>query len=436
MNNDLQLLVFTYYWPPSGGAGVQRNLKFAKYLPQFGIEPHILTVEEYAASYPVIDTSLTHEIADNLLVTRTKSWDPFRAYSKLRKTKTIPSSGFANETKPGFIDLMMRFIRGNIFLPDARRGWNKYAILAASQLIEQQKINCILTSSPPHSTQLIGLYLKKKYELPWIADLRDPWTDIYYYNQLFPTWLAKKIDAHYERKVLENADKIIVVSESIKTLFLKKSNKLSPEKIRVIPNGYDPEDFAIQTESCNEKFTISYTGTIAATYDLETFAKACAHVFMNGTKLFKLQFIGSTKSVISPILEEHGLLEFTQIIPAVEHRKSIEYLQKSDALLLLIPQTKENKGILTGKLFEYLGAKKVIIGIGPSNGDAAKIIDETRSGKMIDYGEVDVLAAYLEDRYQNWLEKPNSVGNSSVELYSRIVQTEQLSLEIKNLIAS
>jgi len=432
MSEEKRLLLCTYYWPPSGGAGVQRSLKFAKYLPEFSIDPIILTVEEHSATYPILDESLKQEIPENTPVIKTRSREPFGAYSKLSGKKEVPRSGFANSEKASFKEKVMRFIRGNFFLPDARKGWNKYAIQSAAKLIESKGIDAILTSSPPHSTQLIGLKLKEKYGLPWIADLRDPWTDIYYYKDLYPTWIARKIDARYERKVLENADKIIVVSESIKALFLKKSNRIEAEKIIVIPNGYDTDDFEKTTTEKNAEFTITYTGTIANTYDLETFAKACKLAFKDKKRVVKIRFVGDSGKLILPVMKRFELDNYFELISTVEHKESIAYLQSSDTLLLLIPDTPENKGILTGKLFEYLGSKKPIIGIGPQNGDAAKIISECNAGKMISFEDVKELSKYLNFLYEQWESNQLPISNKNTEKYSRRTLTGLLAKEILN----
>ncbi len=429
-----KLLLCTYYWPPSGGAGVQRSLKFAKYLKDFDIETLILTVDENSATYPIIDNSLNKEVAKNLKVVKTKSQEPFSIYSKLKKEKEIPRSGFANSQKPNFSEKIMRFIRGNFFLPDARKGWNRFALKAARKLIPEEGIKAILTSSPPHSTQLIGLRLKKEFGIPWIADLRDPWTDIYYYKYLYPTRLARFIDRRYERKVLENADRILVVSESIKNLFLKKSPKIKAEKIIVLPNGYDSEDFTDKPIIQNKDFTLSYTGTIAKTYPIEIFAQACQDTFLDKKRKFKLRFIGNTGEDTYAIFQKYSLLTHCEFIPNVDHKTSINYLTKSDALLLLIPDSKENKGILTGKLFEYLGSKKTILGIGPEDGDAAKIIRNCEAGEMFNSKALIKLNQYLDQLYRQWETNTLTQANEHIQIYSRKRQSQILAQTIKPLL--
>jgi glycosyltransferase involved in cell wall biosynthesis len=235
-----KVLIVTYYWPPGSGAGVQRWLKFSKYLPSLGWEPVILTVDPGYASYPAIDNTLEKDIPESIKVYKTKATDYFRIYKKDKSG--IPSAGFANSDESGFKAKILRFIRGNFFIPDPRKGWNKFAFRKACEIIEQEKISFVITTSPPHSTQLIGLKLKKKYPaINWIADLRDPWTDIYYYSMFYHTFLARSIDRLLEKKVLLGADRIITVGKSLKELFSGKAEGLG-RKIRVITNGFDDDD--------------------------------------------------------------------------------------------------------------------------------------------------------------------------------------------------
>ena len=214
--------------------------------------------------YPAIDNSLNNEIPANLTIYKTRARNYFKLYNK-DKSK-IPSAGFAVDEERGFISHITRFLRGNFFIPDPRRGWNRFAFKKACEIIETQGTDRIITTSPPHSTQLIGLKLKKKYPgIRWIADLRDPWTDIYYYEKFYPTFFSKKIDSAYEKKVLKSADRIITVGNSLKELFSSKIPDIE-EKIEVISNGYDEADFSGLIASKPDIFTISYVGTLSGSY--------------------------------------------------------------------------------------------------------------------------------------------------------------------------
>jgi glycosyltransferase involved in cell wall biosynthesis len=397
LNNETKkVLLFTYYWPPSGGAGVQRWLKFCKYLPEFNIGPQVITVDEKYASYPVIDQSFQQDISGDLHVIKTKSFEPLNFYQKLSGRKQVPFAGFANETNENWKHEVSRFIRGNFFIPDARRGWNKYALSAGKQIIEQQSIKTIITSSPPHSTQLIGLKLKEQYDINWIADLRDPWTDIYYYKKMNHTVLARNLDLGYEREVLEKADKIVVVSDFIKNLFLQKSSRIDPSKIFVIPNGYDEEDFKLlNNDFKRDSLVVSYNGTLSNDYPIYPFIGALKEVIDSSTNTsIMLQFTGS--------VSEEIIQQIKKTIPNhcifnshVSHKKSVEILQHSDISLLLIPDVANNEGILTGKLFEYLAAENPIICIGPKHGNAAAIIEKCQAGKTFEKQDTEEITAYL-----------------------------------------
>jgi len=427
-----KVLIITYYWPPSGGAGVQRWVKFVKYFRLYGIEPIVLTVDSDYASYAIIDTSLTKDVLEDIKVFKTKSIEPFRLYKKLNKKKEIPYGGFVNEHNPNFIQKISRFVRGNLFIPDARIGWNRYAYSKAVKLIKEYNIKTIITTSPPHSTQLIGLKLKKQFGLYWIADLRDPWIDIYYYKQLYHSFLAKKIDSRLEVEVLKKTDKIVVVSKSIKKLFASKIKPEISNKIHVIPNGFDAEDFKDQGKLNGKEFVITYTGTLAENYHIETFLDAFESFLskLDRPKI-KLEFVGKVSLNYKALIENSEFAKHCSFIPYVEHSVSLGFLLQSTSLLLVIPDMPLNEGILTGKLFEYLAAKKPIIGIGPINGDAASIINECNAGRMFSYDNKNGIIKYLDILYTNWLNSRKENFNSKqINKYSRERLTEKLAMLI------
>lgn len=398
-----KVLLITYYFPPSGGAGVQRWLKTLKYLPEFGVETIVLTVNPLCASYPQVDESLCNEVMADLKVYRTQTKEILSLYRKVSPQKQVPYGGFANEPNPTILQKFSRFIRGNFFLPDPRRGWNKYALAKAKEIIEAEGITTIVTTSPPHSTQLIGLELKKQYpNINWVADLRDPWTDIYYNSDLYPTYWALKRNLKYERSVLMGADKIITVSQDCKRLFAEKTDV--DDKITVVPNGYDETDFEekkLEKGEITPNYILSYVGVLAPQYDL-TPLKALVH----GRKDILLRFVGVVSEEKQK--EINSWSAPTEFIPYVSHREAIQYMLSSDVLLLFIPNVLNNEGILTGKLFEYLAAKRKILLFGPQKGDAMKLIGECDAGKC--YTEDFDLDKFLSQSYS---------GNDNVKLYSR-----------------
>jgi glycosyltransferase involved in cell wall biosynthesis len=384
-----KVLVITYYWPPSGGAGVQRWVKFIKYFKDQNINPFIISVDPDFASYPLIDNSLKNDIPDNTNVYLTKTNEPYSFYKKINNNQT-PYAGFANEGRPNFFQKIARFIRGNFFIPDSRKGWNNFAYKKAVEILEKENIDTVITTSPPHSTQLIGLKLKETQNIKWIADLRDPWTDIYYYKSMLHTKWAKQKDLNYEKRVIEKSDKVVVVSDSIKQLLLNKSNLVQESKIHIIPNGFDDDDFLVSSKNNNSKFLLSYVGTITKDYPLDSIKKSISNLNIN------LEFTGKADEPTKLLLNE--VASFNN---HVKHKESINLLLASDMLLLVIPKISNNKGILTGKLFEYLGARKPILCIGPTDGDAAKIIEECKAGKTFDYSDENGIYDFIETYMSN-----------------------------------
>lgn len=414
-----KVLIVTYYWPPSGGAGVQRWLKFAKYLPGSGWQPVILTVDPEYASYPQLDKELQNEVPAGLEIYYAKSsTGVFSAYKKLTGKNEIPYGGFANESNPGLIQKFLRFIRGNFFLPDARAGWNRYATKTALQIIKEQNIRYVITTSPPHSTQLIGLKLKKKLNIKWIADLRDPWTDIYYSGEMFQTSLAKRKNRMLESQVLLSADRVIATCNNTRNLFRSKlKGSGQAEKVVTVTNGFDPDDF-INITAVPQTFTITYIGTIAKNYDIDVLTKAIDYCSKKNGQSINLCFVGRTDEYTAGILRGNKNI-FLSLVPYVEHRKAMEYLAGSAALLLVIPSGSKIAEMIPGKLFEYLASGRPIIAIGPHDSDVAEILRETGGGKIFERNETTGLGKYILEimnNFNNGIVKANSSGTGN---YSR-----------------
>ena len=414
-----KVLIITYYWPPSGGAGVQRWLKFAKYLPELGWQPVILTVDPEYASYPQRDDSLSSEIHPDCLVYTTKSFEFYNLYKLISGKKEVPYGGFANESKESSLQKISKFIRGNFLLPDPRKGWNTYALKKATELIRQFDIRTVVTTSPPHSTQLIGLKLKQKLNIRWIADLRDPWTDIYYYGQFRHTALARTIDQRFERKVIENADLLITVSDDVKRIFAGKTNLPVAEKTIVVPNGFDADDFLIRPVKSEGMKVITYTGTISEAYDVGGLLKAIGHLDENIRHKLVIRFVGKVPPVIVQKFNSAGIL--TDSVGYVDHSESIDYLFRSDILLMVVPRVKNNRGIITGKFFEYLAAQKPVLAIGPTDGDLARLIGETNCGRLFGYEDSEGIEKFIREQLINPLTggKPEIVAQFSRKQLTR-----------------
>jgi len=412
---SLKVLVITYYFPPSGGAGVQRWLKFSKYLPESGVEPIILTVDERFAAYPQIDETLLDDVPAGLKVYKTRARGVLSLYKKVSPSRQLPHSGFANEQNPTLLQKFSRFLRGNFFLPDPRRGWNRYAYAKACQIIEQEGINTVITTSPPHSTQLIGLKIKSNYpSIKWIADLRDPWTDVYYKKYLYQTSFAKACNSRLERLVLETADQLITVSaECLRNFQSKTSKQLS---IQLVPNGYDEADFKpfmhSESETSNPDLVISYVGSLAPQYDLNTFNAALDLLPSDIRSRIDVRYING-----------------------VSHFQAIRQMCTSDILLLLLPNQAESKGIVTGKIFEYMASGKPVLAICHKDGDAARILDSYQSEGVFEFGASAQVAEYLTKAVESKTvvaQKPVTTTNSrSVQAYNRRVLSQTMAQIIK-----
>ncbi len=382
----MRILVVTYYWPPAGGPGVQRWLKTSKALSALGHDVEVLTVSPEKATYPLLDESLLKEVT-GLRVHHTGARDWFGAYQKLTRRKEVPFSGFANQAgRPGPIQRLSRFIRGNFFLPDPRRGWNGYALNKARQLHATLPFDVVITTGPPHSTHLIGRALKRSQAVTWWADFRDPWTDIYYYDRFYPTAWARGMDAAMERSVLVEADRILTVSKDLQRLFESKVPGV-PSRCYIMPNGYDPADFS-PTPAPRDRsvFTLAYTGTLTLEYPVQQVEAALRRILEKGCAV-RLRMAGRPAKEFEAAMEalQADFPAFqTDFLGYLPHKDSVALLQSSDALLLLIPELPNNRGILTGKLFEYLGSGRPIWGFGPVDGDAQEILQHNAAGSLYD----------------------------------------------------
>jgi glycosyltransferase involved in cell wall biosynthesis len=420
-----RVLIVTYYWPPSGGPGVQRWLKFVKYLRDFNIEPIVVTVDEEKASYPALDASLEAEVPADVKVYKTNSFEPLKLFSSVFKKEKVPYAGIPDRDKMSFVGKAALYVRANFFIPDARKGWNKHAFRKCCEIIESQKIDAVITSSPPHSTQLIGLQLKKKYGIKWLADLRDPWTEIYYYHKLHHTERAKRKDLRYEAEVLNSSDIITVTSEQTAARYALKI-KENKKKIAVITNGFDEEDFRDVPALPQTHFTITFLGTINAQFGIEGFVEAVMNVHKKMPQVpLRLKFVGTMDLATKQLLETK-LPDCIELIGYVPHKESIRHICASHVLLLVIPKG-PNEGTVPGKTFEYMAAKRNILCLAPKNSSAGKIIDSTETGKAFLHEDVTGITDYIAGMMQRWERGEDcSVNNNNFKQYSRQNQTALL----------
>lgn len=429
-----KVLILTYYWPPSGGAGVQRWVKFVKYLREFNYEPIVYIPEN--PHYPVIDNSFGKDIPKDIKIISHPVWEPYSFYKKfmgMNKDEKV-QHGFIQEKKRSSLKSKISlWIRSNFFIPDARKFWIKPSINYLTKYFkDNDKPDIIISTGPPHSVHLIGLGLKKNLKIPWVADFRDPWTGIDFYSQLKLTKFADNYHHKLERKVLMNADKVIAVGWHM----AKELKGLGAKDVDVITNGFDESDFKDPIKTIkNNKFTISHIGSLNKDRNPKVLWPALKEIIStndNFKKNFKIKLVGKVDHFVLDSIEKNGLSAYLEKIDYLPHNEISNVLTSSDLLLLLLNNTPNIEGIVTGKIFEYLASKKPILCIGSSTGDAAKILYKTNSGKAVDFGDKSEIETFLLsefDRFSN--NKSTNTKTKNINEFSRMHLTEKL-VEVLN----
>lgn len=422
----MKVLIITYYWPPSGGSGVQRWLKFVKHLRDFGIEPVVYTVEN--PEYALIDDTLQNEIPEHIEILKQPIWEPNSLLSKFKNKQQQTSAGFLNPD-PSFFEKQLQYIRANYFIPDARKFWIKPSVKFLSDYLEKNKVDVIISTGPPHSMHLIGLELQKKFKIKWIADFRDPWTDIDYFHQLPLTEKSKLKHEILEKKVLQNADAVLVVGKTMKETY-KKYN----QNIHIITNGFDSNLEKTQTD-LDQKFTITHIGLMNADRNPKILWEVLDELVDENISFAQdlwIKFIGKVAPEVYKSLESNNLKEKTQFIEYVPHQEVMSFQESSQVLLLAVNNVPAAKGIITGKIFEYLQAKRPVLAIAPVDGDLAEIINKTNSGTVVGFDDKSKLKKLIFNLYQQYKNGGLEVNSKNIEQYHRKELTRQLSEVIKN----
>lgn len=431
-----EVLIFAYYWPPSGGSAVQRWLTFANHLARAGWKPIVIAPDPDYATFPAIDESLIEQIHPQVEVHRTRTSELFWIYRKYIGKGKVPAAGFANESEPNLLQKAARFVRGNFFIPDPRKGWNEWALKQAREVLKSRNIRCIITAGPPHSTHLIGQQLKKETGLPWLTDFHDAWTDIWFYDKFLRTSWAMKRDQQLERQVLEQADRVVTVGQQLKEALAGKSGAIGIAKIHVLSMGYDPD--LLELESCppQHELLITYTGTAVRHYHPEVFFDALAAVAKEHPQVpVKLHFYGLLDEYLERYAHQCGLDNMLEVKGYVPHQESVKQLFASSYLLLLNPQIAKEDLIIPGKVYEYLAARKPIINIGSRTADTARIVASTEAGVTFERQELEPLKEHLRELFRQWQQRPNQdlpMRNSIVE-YSREEEGKELELVLEGL---
>ncbi|MFL9843325.1 glycosyltransferase family 4 protein [Flavobacterium rhizosphaerae] len=424
----LKVLIITYYWPPAGGPGVQRWLKFVKYLPGYGVEPVVYIPQN--PSYPLQDERLIEEIPDGVTIIKQKITEPYAWASVLSKgsAKKISSGIIPDKKKQSIVQRLMLWVRGNVFIPDARVLWVKPSIRYLTDYLKNNPVDVVITTGPPHSLHLIGLGLKKRNNIKWIADFRDPWTSIGYHKELKLSNRAAKKHKFLEKHVLTSADHIVVTSPTTK----KEFEGLTNVQVSVITNGYDTEK--ISHQPLDEKFSIAHIGSLLSERNPQVLWQVLAELTKQQPdfgKFLEIKLIGAVSKEVLHAMHEHGLGSYITTMGYVPHAEAITQQRKSQLLLLIEIDREETKGIIPGKLFEYMVSERPLLAIGPKGADIESIIKSTNTGVFATYQQKALIKQAILQYFEHYKKGELFSHAIGLQQYSRKKLTESLADLIK-----
>ena len=427
-----RVLIISYYWPPTGGSGVQRWVKFAKYLPSEGWQPVIYTPEN--PEQLAIDDSLAAEIPAEVEVIKTRIVEPYEIYKKLLRksghSKEAVEVNPVNAQNKSFLQKVAMWVRGNLFRPDPRCMWIGPSVRFLKKYLKEHPVDLIVSTGPPQSMHLIGRRLALETGLPWIADFRDPWTKIFYFKHLSMTHSTERWHKKMEMKVLDDASVVVAVSPLVQQEF----QAMTSTRVELITNGFDECDFA--AEPCHEaeggsdnEFCITHTGLFAAdgnpTVLWEVLAEKCAsdNAFR---KALKIKLIGKTDDSILAALNEAGLSECVKNIGYLPHSEAVEQQRNASLLILPLRKEPEYKAVLPGKLFEYLASRRPVLGIGQKDGAMAMILNDTKTGIVLDWEDREAIACHIDSCWEKHLAGKLVTDGADISQFTRRSLTRRM----------
>ncbi len=422
MEKERSALLITYYWPPAGGAGVHRWLRMSRYFKENNVNLHVYCPQD--AAWPIIDTQLNAEVSSDLTIVRRKIFEPHRYLGS--KNNPNKGAGITQNQKAGLIQRLIIWIRGNLFIPDARVCWIRpSARFLKNYLKEHPEIDTVISTGPPHSMHLIARRLKSHFpQLNWVADFRDPWTEIDFYQELLPGKWADSRHKRLEKAVLSEANTIVTVSAAC----AEGLSSIVGRKVEVVTNGFIFPDFDEKQVELDKKFTIAHFGSMPYSRNPAALWIALENLLLRLPALrehLEIKLVGSVDFKIHEILEEKGLATYVNSISSVSHAESLQLQLQTQLLLLIANNSGNTKGILTGKFFEYLGAKRPILAIGEKESDLAQAMHNTQAGFFADLWEAEEIGAYLEACYTKFLQGENYHKAINLDPYSTKELTKQ-----------
>tara|TARA_B100001167_G_scaffold189086_1_gene153305 strand:+ start:15124 stop:16407 length:1284 start_codon:yes stop_codon:yes gene_type:complete len=423
-------LIICYYWPPAGGPGVQRWLKFVKYLRDFDIEPVVYVPQN--PHYPIKDESLVAEIPEGIEVIKQPVFEPYAlasAFSK-KSTEQLSSGIIKAEEKQSVVQKLMLFVRGNLFIPDARKFWIKPSVRFLKNYLENNPVDCIITTGPPHSLHLIGLRLKTIIGLPWLADFRDPWTQIGYQKKLKLTRAAQRKHKQLEHQVLTGADHILVTSYATQKLFEKQTSK----PVSCITNGFDEEQ--ILDVNLDKSFSLSHIGSLLEDRNPKVLWEVLRELkeeFPNFETDLRINLAGKVSASVVDSIKAEGLEENLKLHGYISHREALKMQHRSPILILIEIDSEETQLIIPGKLFEYLAARRPVLAIGPPQSDVRKLLVDTDAGFYYEYTQKEKLKKTLKNWYRAYKESEITTAHTNLQAFTRKQLTAELAAILHRL---
>lgn len=416
-----RVLIISYYWPPSGGSGVQRWVKFAKYLPTLGWQPVIYTPEN--PELIATDETLEKEVPNSVEVVKTRIFEPYGLYRALSFKKGNKTKKNKEEVNPinaqekSFGQKFSMWIRGNFFIPDPRCFWIRPSIRFLKKYLQENPVDLIISTGPPHSMHLIARKVALHTGLPWIADFRDPWTKMFYFKHLNLSSWAEKRHIKLEKQVLDGATALVAVSPLVQEEF----QSMTKTPVHLITNGYDGEDFE-QVVEADGYFNITHTGLFAADGNPTTLWKVLAEKCTENEefdKMLKIRLVGKTDDAIVHSIKEAGLYKHLIDLGYRDHITAVREQKAASLLILPLRKEPEYRATLPGKLFEYLASERPVLGIGQKDGAMARILNETKAGVVYDWEEEASIKAYIDKSWEDFEKDCLETETENIEKYSR-----------------
>jgi hypothetical protein len=423
-----RVLIITYYWPPAGGSGVQRWLKFVKYLREFGYEPVVYT--PLNPEFMAVDKTLLSEIPSGVEVIKREITEPYSIYKLLTgKKESGVKPGFikSGNGKSKFSERVSLFIRSNLFIPDPKMLWISPSARFLVKHLKKSPVDVIVSTGPPHSMHLIAKRVSKATGIPWLADFRDPWTKMYNFKYLGCTKPVEALHKKLERGVIRCADAIVTVTNTIAA----ELQELNPKRrVEVITNGYDSADFPQMDVVPQERFTITYTGLFVRTQNPTVLWRILGERVGAGTTGFaeslQISLVGHIDSSVLEDISKYKLEPYLVKMDYMPHNEVIKLQREATVLLLSSGREPESGGIMTGKFFEYLAAGRPILGFGPKGGDMDIALEESRAGEMFDYENYDGVAKWIDAQYALYTIGAAPVMEGDISKYSRRELTKKM----------